>query len=687
MELELLIRNHLVHLPPLGSGLDTRTLATLLNNFAHYGFGLTQATVEQLARADQGATNRWWPDLEAALREVTGDAKDMGDHVVYKNFPAEVLSKSDAEYWIPQILMYWGLPNDLFTEPVAARDPLPNPDRTLRMLRAAPGDALSQVLNGLLGMPSRWTPQQQADVAFIIGKLGEPVDLSHVPFKENLAQAASLVLSQGGSATVNTATDVLRLATALSDGDPSLRELAKLRSFARPVRRFLLNLLEESRNILEDFARRPERFKRLMVALRPGDYAKTYPRVVEAYDHLYNGAFPYAWAHHVEVGLRNSDPSVLERLVSRPGEFLRRLATALRKLGEPAQHAFISVLPELTVTQLLSIRKFLRTVNDRKFRTIAPGGNWAKLQILDGETSRLPAHYCASIDEAIGQQLRERLSAIVPSVTVDPSLSQVTLPTQDNELTPYGRGTVFPLPEAVTFLRTASFWAINPELGNIWFDNGWNFFDAAWKPRGVCCWNAVNFNHGAAIFSGDPTNSKDLDGKACQMIDLYLDKLRAAGVRYAVWNILCFSHIAFAQADEVFAALQWGSEPQKGNLFEPARVQLAFPLEGESYTKYIAWLDIERRQVVYLDANLKASVRSAAANQGVLSRTLPAFQEYLQTLPTMADLLEDLPRGNHLTAVYHDEGRDLKGKSAWVFQPRGEAGDYEPFDRNRLLLA
>ena len=50
------------------------------------------------------------------LVKITGDDKKMADFVVYKNFPQEVLQMSEAEYWFKQILMYWGFPNQYFTE-------------------------------------------------------------------------------------------------------------------------------------------------------------------------------------------------------------------------------------------------------------------------------------------------------------------------------------------------------------------------------------------------------------------------------------------------------------------------------------------------------------------------------------------------------------------------------------------
>ena len=75
---------------------------------------------------------------------------------------------------------------------------------------------------------------------------------------------------------------------------------------------------------------------------------------------------------------------------------------------------------------------------------------------------------------------------------------------------------------------------------------------------GALCWNSVR--RPGAVFSGDPTNTKDAQGRACQLIDLDLAELRASGVRYAVWNVLAYSKVPFSQAGEVCAALQWGAD-------------------------------------------------------------------------------------------------------------------------------
>jgi hypothetical protein len=108
-----------------------------------------------------------------------------------------------------------------------------------------------------------------------------------VRFVENRIRLAAELCRHGIESTVDTATDVLRLAAALSGGDIALRERTRLRRFTRRERRFLLALLERAPNLDDDVARRRERFKRLLHDLHPGDYKAAYPRVVAAYDALY----------------------------------------------------------------------------------------------------------------------------------------------------------------------------------------------------------------------------------------------------------------------------------------------------------------------------------------------------------------------------------------------------------------
>jgi hypothetical protein len=683
----ILIARDLIAIPAAAAGAPApaASLVTVAANIAHHGYALSAEAYAALARLGEAELAAWWTEVEVVLAVLTGADKKMESFVVYKNFPAEVLAMDQVEYWARQILMYWGLPNELVTQPEAPRAPLADAP-VFRVLQLADAASLPRVMAALFALPARWIESQWEDVRFLVGTLDRQVELAALPFVENRIRLAAHLLERGAPVTVAAATDVLRLAAALSGGDVSLREPCKLRRLSRRERKHLLAMLEGAPHLDEDLARRPEPWKRLLHLLHPGDYRDRCPRVVAAYDRLYHGAPVPSFNADLERLLAARDREALARLQTRPGEYMRRLHATLLAFGPDSARAFAGVIGKLTTIQLLKLHRYLETIDDRAWRTFPPRGNWGKVQIVAAEPRRrLPRALRGDLLGMIGPELARRLHAVGP-VALAPEARRVKLQTNDGELSPFGRGTVFPIPERVRFVRTATYWKIGPTGTNVWFDNGWNFCADDWSPVGVCAWNATRF-HDAAVFSGDPTSSKELEGRACQMIDLYPDRLVKRGVRYAVWTVLCYSRITFAKAIDVHAALQWGERAQAGKLFEPSRCQLSFPLRGDHLTKYVVYLDLPRRELVYIDANLPARVSSAGANGKLLARNMPAFVEYLDSLPSVHDLFAHArqdPSG--MPVLYDDADRPLAGgRPAYVFRPANEASSFTPFDVSSLL--
>lgn len=688
----ILISRHLVAIsaasaPPAAAA----SLATVVSNIAYYGFALSAEAYAALARIGEAELGTWWEQVGVVLAAVTGDDKQFASFVVYKNFPGEVLAMDEVEYWTRQILMYWGIPNVYVTQPEQPRASLAETP-VFRVLHLADETSLRKIRDALFALPARWIETQWGDVQFLVSTLDQQVELATLPFVENRIRLAAHLIEHGATATLETATDVLRLAAALSGGDVSLREPGKLRNFKRRERRALLAMLEGATNLDEDLVRRRELSKRLLYKLHPGDYRDDYPRVAAAYDKLYNATTIPRFSAELERLLAARDHEALALLKTRPGEFLRRLHATLLAYGAEAIRAFTAVIDQLSTMQLLKLHRYLNTIGDRASRTFPPRGNWSKVQIVDADRKRrnIPGPIRGDLLGAIATELARRLASAGP-VSLDRDVERVKLQTNDEELSPFGRGTVFPIPPGITFVRSATYWKSGPSTHNTWFDNGWNFFKSDWSaagagPAGVCCWDVERY-YDAAVFSGDPTNSKELEGRACQLLDLYLDKLVKHNVRYAVWTVLCYSRIPFNKAIEVHAALQWGEEPAVGKLFEPSRCQLSFPLRGDSLTKYVVYLDLVRRELVYLDANLPARTSSAVANSKLLERNMPAFIEYLNTLPSVHDLFAHVPKAaTGMPVLYDDADVTLAGgKPAYVFRPTNQASTFTPFDPSSLL--
>ena len=197
------------------------------------------------------------------------------------------------------------------------------------------------------------------------------------------------------------------------------------------------------------------------------------------------------------------------------------------------------------------------------------------------------------------------------------------------------------------------------------------------------CWDNPHAAGRAAVFSGDPVNSQDRKGRGCQMIDIYPEKRGAW--RYALWNVLAFSHIRFSDVNgEVLATLQTGADPQKGNLYEPDRARFAFRLERPALTSYVALADLEERTLTYLDADLGGNVQSAVNNTELVIAKLPAVLAVLKARPSWRDLLECAPQSPNGTPIgYADHG--VVAERALTFSQEDETARYEQVRITDLL--
>lgn len=690
---------------PLEGAIGNPRLATVVRNTMYYGYIPSLETLERLNSLNDEQLETFWKPTEKALKELTADNRKMDEFVVYQNFPQEVLEMSEGEYWIKQILMYFGFDKKLFREEKRERDPLFE-NVQMKVLHLADDETPAKVYESLVQNKSRWTVPQLAHVQFLSQALRvSTFQMADVGFRENGIQMVNFLLDNNPEANciVEDATDVLRLAALRSEADIALRQKVKFKSFSRRERRFFCEILEGSKNLESDIAERQGLWKRFLRSLHPGDHGCK--RVSKAYDDLYNGRLK-SFAANVEAGIINANPEVLGLLQSRPGEYARRLHKLYSVFEDEAISRFIPVMERLNNSQLVKLLKYVETVNNRATFAYPPRGNWNKLQIKPNTKKPFTQEAIATLRAAAGVIIKTRLNSMLPGgVALDERACWVKLQTNDQELASYGRGTVFEIPEEMTFIRTASYWE---DTGGVtWFDNGWNFFDANWNHLGACCWTDTMFSPSprrdkrretfaqsvartksqkAAIFSGDPINSKEMKGRACQMIDLYIDRLLNGGVRYAVWNILCYSKVPFSKASgEVLGTLQWGEEPQKGKLYEPGRAQMVFPMTGDNLTKYIAYIDLQERRLIYMDANLKGTVHSANGNGETLSEQMPAFVEYLNALPSVEDLLIHADVGE-IPVLYSDAERELRDKQpAYVFKPENQDNSFEQLDLSKLL--
>ncbi|WP_406737299.1 hypothetical protein OG365_02490 [Streptomyces sp. NBC_00853] len=456
-------------------------------------------------------------------------------------------------------------------------------------------------------------------------------------------------------ARITTPDDALRLLAVRAGGDPGLARVRRFTAVPRPLRRTLLGALDrmDPQLAAEDLRRRAGLWKRAAERLHPFEHATAFPRAALAFASLRGltlagdrlaatlraaadgvpgadtstGTVRIApWAAHLEAALADGDTGRALRLFDgRPDELLRRL-NQLLLLADPAPAPVLAALeaavPYAAPAALLSA---LGAVRDRSLavgnRVFLPRGAPGRVHLqpehragLDWYTVRRPA------EEIITREVVRRAAALpqVGTAVIDADLDGVVAPfAQRRTSRPFRaprtsgtpvtlqRGSVLPLP-AGRVLRLFVHLTESGASGPAGLDLAALFYNGVWDRVGACGWTRQihPYRRGqdfpeAAVHSKELNVSPAPDG-ACEFVDLDLDSLAAAGVRYIVTTVDT-STARFGNLAEAFAGLTVRDELADGLPFDARRAEHRFDLAGRAYQSLAMVVSIEDRTMLWLD--------------------------------------------------------------------------------------
>lgn len=645
---------------------NNQQAATILFNLNFFGYMPSTELFEILSRMPSDVLEKWWETTSNVLENTTGVSRDVSSHMVYKNFPQEVLSMSESEYKIKQLFIYFGVPVELLREDEQERPEMVE-KVDYKVLQVAPKTFLEDKYASLKSQSTKWTLSDKNQATFLFDHFSTPIDFHEFSFNDNAVQLAALAVNKEIEIVVDTATNVLRLSLVLNTKIMETKVLSndyvteltintpikniKFYSFSRKQRRSILALLDTNKTLFDDIKMKKGIWKKLFQRLNPSDYKLAYPRVFMAYDLIYNKKVVSMEAEFLNA-LKKGDVSAIEIAKSASsGFFLRNVHHMYKHFGELTFKAMVSILPDLSIEKLVKFEKYINTVNDRKNRLVTPKGNWSKLQILPANENKIKQEDIDFITKAISIELDSRLSKQYPNgVLVSSEVDKIKLKSNDLEIDLYGRGTEFSIPESTKSVRVFSFWEVESE--NIWFDCGLTFFNNEKTVSGLCDWDSQNAT--GSLFSGDPLPSKSKGGKNTQVVDLNIDELVANGHRYALWSIFSYNGLGFNEVKDVYGNMQFCEEPQAGEILEPSRSQLSFSLNGSSTSKYVAYLDLVERKVVFIDADISANTENVYSNTSWIAGTFKALTDYVTYQPSLKDVFKHLS-----VATEYVEGQEL----------------------------
>lgn len=448
-----------------------------------------------------------------------------------------------------------------------------------------------------------------------------------IPHKEVLAHFASLVLRgfdtyELVTAKVKTATDILRVATSLSEGDISLATASKFKKFSNKERRFLLELLENCSSIEEDMVRYAKNWIRLGEILHPGDYSKKYPKTFAAFTKIRNNEHIDTFNSRTEKLMKELKLSeLIDHLMARPGEFGRKLDFILSRLTKKeipvALEKFTKAAERIPTPTLLQIKSnfVIRSSKDKDIRIILPKGNLAKVKIID--ETRVPIEKSVSerVVDLIDNELMTRFSKLpkLGKIYLDENLSTYLLPASQRSasksLLTIPRGSQVSLTDDEV-VRMFIYWK-QPAVHRTDVDLSTILFDENWNCKGQVSW--TNYHEDGMVHSGDITSAPN---GASEFIDIKKSVVLKSGVRYVAMNIYNFTGQNFVELPECFAGFMGRKKPKSGEIFEPKTVKFKFDVAAEGAIAIPLILDLVENKMIWTDIALKGRMADSVHRSG-----------------------------------------------------------------------
>ena len=641
---------------------------TALTTLRALGYRLSAPAREALIHPEQA-----WALVNAVARLSSGSLA-AEYQPFYPDFPVQVRTVSEATLLVNAALHYLGdvvgvriLP-DYRPSP---REPLPGDDGALTELGLATTQDLERIVADLIAQATPFSAQDRADLTALrdFGPKAAP----RVAVKENLAVLTVTFPDLDFSASYRTVTDVLRLAVALAGGDVSLAEPCRFPSFSRAQRRRLLGLLDavgqvqDSRDSAEEMTRRCERWKRLVRHLRPGDYARRFPRAAALLHQVASGEAEAGFTSRMEEALARRDVDGALRLLSaRPGVFARRLNHLLRLCADGAARErvvaeFARVAPEVSVPVLVRLWEYFSSPGPDAlpWRVVAIKAATGTKTTLIASTRR-PGPADAAVVHAVEEALRQRKR--LGRIAVDQGLYEgYTAPVGLRSASPgmrtAGRGTRLPLPEGET-IRFFLHWRDLPENPA---EASGPAGPAAAEDRGTRVDLDLsaffvsedftrteqiayyNLRSTAAVHSGDLTSAPD---GAAEFIDVTLPEALRQGWRYVVMTVHSFSHHRLSEVPECWAgAMARGADPQSGEVFEASTVMQRLDLVSPTFNATPFVIDLAERRLIWWDLPVGVGEHQVAnldrSSNRVLAHLLDLLKGRRMPLAHLLGLLAD----------------------------------------------
>ncbi|WP_328869506.1 hypothetical protein OHT76_04970 [Streptomyces sp. NBC_00287] len=569
------------------------------------GFKLSAELLEHLSGLSADTV------VETAERTLDTVREMVGDHVrhnvYFVDFPANVPDTLD--FWRdcivqaladesvrPEILAQlssgvvnlltlpsYGRYQHSYAEMLAAHDELiaAGGDRvTVLHLGGELSDEVGGLYVALAGSTTPLGDERLGDLAILVGICADGPQPEAIPVRENRAVVNRARLQAGSGLRLDTVTDVLRLACALSDGDVTLQEPTRFRALSRPARRALLagldSVVAEAPGKLADVPVHREAFKRLGERLHPHEYPQ-WPHAAEVFAVARGERKAPSFDRRVEELLGADDVAgAAELLKAAPGRLFRSLDRLLRTCRTQEERDAVvaaaeAVAPEVSGRVLLSVREHLHNRAEETGRRRVFINRLGRAWVTDDLRAPVPVPERERLIGALDAEIRRRLPD-PGHLLVDPDVLDVALPLSGRAtaagLGVLPRGSLSPVEGEL--LRFFVYW--KQRRRDTDYDLSALMLDADYET--VCWLSYTNLTEVEGEHSGDITEAPD---GASEFINLRLGAVRGT---FVVPEVNLYSGEGFEEVAESFFGFMLREGEQQGRPFEPRTVRMKSELRG-----------------------------------------------------------------------------------------------------------
>ncbi|MFF5971340.1 hypothetical protein ACFY7C_07400 [Streptomyces sp. NPDC012769] len=482
-------------------------------------------------------------------------------------------------------------------------------DRVTVLHLGAPLDEeVTALYLALAGSVTPLGPEALSDLAVLAEHRADGPQPEAIPVRESRAVVNRARLRAGRGLLLDTVTDVLRLACALSDGDVTLRQRTRFRTPSRPHRRALLAGLDAVVAAhpakLADVAAHREAWKRLGERLHPHEYPQ-WPHAAEVFAVARGERKAPTLAGRAEELLRRGEVGGAAGLLAAaaPGLLIRSLDRLLRTAGDDKELEAVlaaaeRAAPRVSGRVVLSLREHLQNRTAQAERQDAelprdadlpedaePDAAGArqdaprrvfvnprgKAWIADDTRAPLPPAVRDRLVALLDAEIRRRLP-VPDRLLVDPDVLDVALPLSGwASAAGFGtlpRGSVSPVEGEL--LRFFTYWKqarreTDHDLSALILDDAYDTLH--WL-------SYTNLSTVGGTHSGDVTEAPH---GASEFIDVRLAELPGS---FVVPQVIVYQGEAFDEVKESFFGFMLRSADQQGRPYEPRTVRMKSELRG-----------------------------------------------------------------------------------------------------------